>query len=151
MSSYDLYDGTSMATPHVSGLAALVFSVNSSLTNKDVRTILEGTCIDMGQNGWDMYTGYGLVDGHAAVIVAQSWGPASTTTERIALSQNPSKRSVLFIVPFPEPGLSLSIYDMSGRLMDRAPVKQMMASWTAPGPGVYFATFGTRRLTFIVE
>jgi len=151
MSGYDFYDGTSMATPHVSGLSALVFSVNSSLTNEDVRTILEGTAMDMGDAGWDMYTGYGLVDGHAAVIVAQSWGPASMIPDRILLEQNPAKGTVRFIVPFPEPGASLSVYDMSGRLMDRAPVKQMMVSWTAPGPGVYFATVGTRRVTFIVE
>ncbi|MGC8893730.1 MAG: S8 family serine peptidase [candidate division WOR-3 bacterium] len=151
MSSYDIYDGTSMATPHVSGLSALLFSVNSSLTNKDARTILEGTCVDMGDAGWDMFTGYGLVDGHAAVIVAQSWGPANLIPDKIILKQNPARGTARFIIPFPEPGFSLSIYDISGRLMDRVPVRQMMASWTAPGAGVYFATFGTRMVSFIVE
>lgn len=150
-SSYEYYDGTSMATPHVSGLSALLFSVNSSLTNEDARAILEGTAVNMGAAGWDMYTGYGIVDGHAAVIVAQSWGPANTIPDRILLEQNPARGIVRFIVPFPEPGALLSVYDMSGRLMERAPVKQMMVSWTAPGPGVYFAICGTRRVTFIVE
>lgn len=150
-SSYAYYDGTSMATPHVSGLAALVFSVNSSLTNKEARTILEGTCVDMGDAGWDMFTGYGLVDGHAAVIVAQSWGPASVIPDRIILAQNPAKGAMRFIIPFPEPGAFLSIYDMSGRLIASVPIRQMMATWTAPGPGVYFATLDTRRVTFIVQ
>lgn len=150
-SAYEFYDGTSMATPHVSGLSALIFSVNSSLTNKEARAIIEGTCIDMGQDGWDMFTGYGLVDGHAAVIVAQSYGVAALAPERLILRQNPAKGNVSFIVPFPEPGASIAIYDISGRLMDRVPVVQMMASWSAPGPGAYFATCGTRRARFIVE
>ena len=150
-SGYEYYDGTSMATPHVSGLSALLFSVNSSLTNKDVKAILEGTAIDMGSAGWDIYTGYGLVDGHAAVIVAQSWGPASMAPDRIILVQNPAKGTAHFVIPFPEPGAFLSVYDISGRLMDRVPVRQMMVSWTAPCPGVYFAKVGTRRVSFIVE
>jgi subtilisin family serine protease len=148
---YEYYDGTSMATPHVSGLSALLFSVNTSLTNKDARAILEGTAIDMGNAGWDMYTGYGLVDGHAAVTIAQSWGAASLSRDRIIIQQNPARGTARFLIPFPEPGAALSVYDISGRLMDRVPVRQMTASWTAPGPGLYFARVGQRRLSFIVE
>ena len=61
---YDAYDGTSMATPHVSGVAALVKSVNHNLTPVQVRQILESTATDMGDK--DQY-GAGLVNAEAAV------------------------------------------------------------------------------------
>lgn len=45
--SHGFKDGTSMAAPHVSGLAALIWSVNPSLTNNGVRQIIEDTCDDI--------------------------------------------------------------------------------------------------------
>ncbi|MFZ8825430.1 MAG: S8 family peptidase [Candidatus Caldipriscus sp.] len=62
--------GTSMATPHVSGVAALVFSVRPSLTNSMVRTILRNSTFDLGSPGWDMYYGYGMICAHCAVLNA---------------------------------------------------------------------------------
>jgi len=41
--NYTFLDGTSMASPHVAGLAALIWSKNASLTNKKVRKIIETT------------------------------------------------------------------------------------------------------------
>jgi subtilisin family serine protease len=40
---YDVFDGTSMATPHVVGVVALMLSANPSLTAAQVETILTGT------------------------------------------------------------------------------------------------------------
>jgi serine protease len=62
--------GTSMATPHVSGTAALVLSRNSSLTPAQVKDILQRTARDLGPSGWDSETGYGLIDAAAAVNAA---------------------------------------------------------------------------------
>ena len=42
--SYTFLDGTSMASPHVAGLAALVWSRNPTLTNQQVRTTIRDTC-----------------------------------------------------------------------------------------------------------
>jgi hypothetical protein len=67
---YDYKQGTSMATPHVSGTAALVLQANSLLTNVQVREILNGTATDLGDPGWDQYYGYGLVNAEAAVEAA---------------------------------------------------------------------------------
>ena len=59
--------GTSMATPHVAGVAALVKSADPTLTNVEIREILKDTAKDLGNSGWDQYYGYGLVDAAAAV------------------------------------------------------------------------------------
>lgn len=59
--------GTSMACPHVSGLAALILSKPIKFTNEEVRHIIRRTAEDIGDNGWDFYTGYGRVNALAAV------------------------------------------------------------------------------------
>ncbi|MFY0572468.1 S8 family serine peptidase [Archangium lansingense] len=71
---YSYSTGTSMATPHVSAVAALVWSANSQLTNADVRRILESTAEDLvdsgapeSHEGKDIVFGYGLVQAKAAV------------------------------------------------------------------------------------
>ncbi len=64
--------GTSMATPHVSGVAALVFSHRPSLRNDQVREILISTAIDLGSSGRDQYYGYGAVCAVCAVLEAET-------------------------------------------------------------------------------
>ncbi|MFA4881058.1 MAG: S8 family serine peptidase [Candidatus Doudnabacteria bacterium] len=64
---YWFYQGTSMATPHVSGLAALLLSQDPSRTPDQIRTILQSTAEDKGTAGWDQYYGYGLIDAQAAL------------------------------------------------------------------------------------
>jgi serine protease len=59
--------GTSMAAPHVSGVAALVWSVYGSLTNEQVRELLRTTADDLLTPGWDPQTGYGLVNAEAVL------------------------------------------------------------------------------------
>ncbi len=59
--------GTSMATPHVSGIAALMLEANSEATPYDIREALENTARDMGDQGWDQYYGHGLVNAPAAL------------------------------------------------------------------------------------
>lgn len=63
---YDYYNGTSMATPHVAGVAALAWSNNRTCTAAEVRTALKETAIDLDVAGRDNRTGYGLVQAKAA-------------------------------------------------------------------------------------
>ncbi|MCL1847597.1 MAG: S8 family serine peptidase, partial [Coriobacteriia bacterium] len=65
---YGGMSGTSMAAPFVSGVAALVFAANPSLTPSQVRATLENTAVDLGDPGWDPYYGYGEVNPYAAVL-----------------------------------------------------------------------------------
>lgn len=79
--SYMSADGTSFAAPQVSGIAALILSVNPNLSALQVRNIIESTAQKVGgytysgtsgrTNGtWNNQMGYGLVDAKAAVLKA---------------------------------------------------------------------------------
>jgi len=59
---YGSLTGTSMACPHVSGLAALLWAVDREATNADIQRYVEETAVDLGASGWDIYTGYGRID-----------------------------------------------------------------------------------------
>ncbi|SDI81973.1 PA domain-containing protein [Ferrimonas sediminum] len=67
---YAYFDGTSMATPHVAGVAALVWSHNPTCSNSEVRTALASTAEDLGTAGRDDAYGHGLIrayDAHLAL------------------------------------------------------------------------------------
>jgi subtilisin family serine protease len=72
--NYDQLQGTSMATPQVSGLAALLFAMGGK-TNAEIRDIIESTADDLGKNGWDRNYGWGRVNIYAAVLEAQGADP----------------------------------------------------------------------------
>jgi len=64
---YTSMDGTSMAAPHVAGLAALIWSEYPGYTNDQVEGRIERTALDLGAAGWDRYYGYGRIDAQAAL------------------------------------------------------------------------------------
>jgi serine protease len=74
-SGYEAWDGTSMATPHVSGVAALVWAHKPTWTNAQVREALERTAQDLGAAGRDNYYGHGLVQAKAALDYLRSRYP----------------------------------------------------------------------------
>jgi len=61
--------GTSMAAPHVSGAAAIVWALYPSLSNSEVIQRLKDTALDLGTAGWDSQTGYGRIDVLAATAL----------------------------------------------------------------------------------
>ena len=71
---YAIQSGTSMAAPVVSGIAALMFAVNPDLTPEMVMGLIEDSCSDLGDAGWDERYGYGLVDAQASVLRALAFG-----------------------------------------------------------------------------
>ncbi len=64
------YAGTSMASPHVAAVAALVKSINPSLPAETIRTLLQQTAVDVGPAGRDNQFGYGLLNAWAACSTA---------------------------------------------------------------------------------
>lgn len=66
---YTRADGTSMATPHVSGLAALILSQHPNYINEDVRQAVRSSASDLGEAGFDQTFGYGRIDATAALAL----------------------------------------------------------------------------------
>lgn len=66
-SGYMNLSGTSMATPHVSGTAALVWSQAADLGNDELRCVLDQTADDLDRQGHDVGTGFGLVNASTAL------------------------------------------------------------------------------------
>ena len=99
-SAYEYYDGTSMATPHVSAVAALLWSWNPSLTNAQIRTAMNSTALDLGTAGRDNYYGNGLVQAYNAWVYLGGGGqptvtpttptPTETTTPTVTVTPSPT-------------------------------------------------------------
>jgi serine protease len=75
-SLYAYFDGTSMATPHVSAVAALVWSRHPGCTAKQIRKALDLSALDLGAPGRDDYFGFGLVQAKAANNLIRAVGCA---------------------------------------------------------------------------
>jgi subtilisin len=86
------WNGTSMASPHVAGVAALIWTADPTLSNPEVRQILRDTAINLGSTS---QYGYGLVDAVAAVTMATSGG---------GFEPEPSPSPSPSPEPDPEPG-----------------------------------------------
>ncbi|BAU27325.1 type VII secretion-associated serine protease mycosin [Aneurinibacillus soli] len=96
---YAALSGTSMACPHVSGLAGLIRSLNPSLSNRQVMKIMRATARDAGPAGWDHDYGYGIMD------VPQALRLAISSTPPVAASKSPAQP--LPLLPPTEPASGL--------------------------------------------
>jgi serine protease len=94
---YGMWQGTSMAAPHVSGLAALMLS--RGFAPYQVRTAMQQTAVDLGASGWDNVYGYGRVNAYAALQWLNSEQPIPS-----ALPQ-----SLRLGAPYPNPFNSVAV------------------------------------------
>jgi len=79
--TYEAINGTSMAAPHVAGVAALLLAQNPSLTAAQLRARLTAYSVDLGPAGPDALYGIGLVN--ARNSLTQSFGPPATLYARL--------------------------------------------------------------------
>ncbi len=82
-STYGQMQGTSMASPVVAGVAALVYYGQPGATAQQVQACLQGTAIDLHSMGWDTATGHGCVNAAAAVRQAAEGSELSNLRARL--------------------------------------------------------------------
>ncbi len=71
--TYQFLDGTSMATPHAAGVAALIKSYLPTMPNTAVIQLIKDTADDLSVAGWDDRTGWGSVNAHQALLAAPDY------------------------------------------------------------------------------
>ncbi len=113
---YAYYQGTSMASPHVAGAAALLYSVNPAISPDDVESILETTARSFP--GTCNQCGAGIVDATAAVAAAQGGGGGNELENGVPVTSlsggDGSERRYTLDVPAGASNLSIAISGGSG-------------------------------------
>lgn len=67
-SSFVSIDGTSFSSPYAASLAALILSKNPNLTPNEVTSIMKESGTDLGSNGFDSFTGWGMINAYSALL-----------------------------------------------------------------------------------
>lgn len=74
---YGNWQGTSFSSPQVAGLAALIFSLNPSLSNTQIVDLITKNADDLGAAGFDQYFGWGRINVGRTLQAAYSSSPLS--------------------------------------------------------------------------
>ncbi len=145
---YITMSGTSMATPHVAGLAALLRSFAPTMTNSAIETLIEQTADDLGSAGWDQYYGYGRINAHRAlerialqVLPAQPLlfiddDPLAISSQVSIVTQNPDIITWSASISPTVSWLTISS-PTSGSISSASTVQVLNFNVTIPSPGDY--------------
>lgn len=133
---YYYMSGTSMATPHVTGVLGLMRSIAPSKTIEELRSVLRASADDLGASGWDIYFGAGRLNAYKALqqinaITSVSLrgpytvkpGVAATYTARVS----PSNAGTPITYTWTATGQTLRTATTSST------TNQITYTWTTPG------------------
>ena len=91
--TYAYCTGTSMAVPHVSGLAALILSVRPDLSSADLREMIQRNAVPISQPQPNLYSGWGLINAGQTLGASSSWvtiTPTPTPTNTPTVTPTPT-------------------------------------------------------------
>ena len=152
---YTTMSGTSMATPHLAGVAALILSANPNLTVAQMDSIIETTSLDLGASGKDNTYGAGRVDAYQACLAAASMTSTEESQGAVlppavslsAISPNPVSNFAAFSIYTDVTTVAdISVFDVSGRRIANIETAEITSgvnayNWQIPaemGSGIYF-------------
>jgi flagellar hook assembly protein FlgD len=127
-SSYQSMSGTSMASPVVSGVAALILSKNPLLTPAQVEDIMKRSSVDLGNLGWDNYYGYGRVDAYEALQIAPQ--PATLTTPASFTMTGLNKHTISVTA---QSGTKVTLYIQNA---SGSTIKELVTNQTSTGSAI---------------
>lgn len=142
--SYAAYQGTSMAAPHVSGVVALMLSINNSLTPAQVKSYLQSsarphpagtTCTLATYTG---KCGAGLLDAQLALSAVTAAAPTASVTSPAVVA--PGSTVTLDGSGMAGSGWSISAYawtQVFGAPVSLSGSNTVSAKFTAPDSGIY--------------
>jgi serine protease len=144
--SYAFYQGTSMATPHVTGVVALMFSMNAALTPAQIKSYLQSsarphpagtTCTQSTYSG---LCGAGLLDATAALTAVTNM-PPSISLSNASQVVAPGSTVALSSTDTPASGRTITTYtwtQLTGASVGAITnANTANASFTAPATGTY--------------
>ncbi len=153
---YTTMSGTSMATPHLAGVAALLLSINPELSVAQLDSLIEVTSLDLGATGKDNTFGAGRVDAYQAALAALEtvgtggYSHAGLQPSLVSVSPvtpNPASSSAAFSVFSPTAGnAKVTVFDVTGRTVAVIHCGHLSPGshsflWNVPetlGSGLYF-------------
>lgn len=150
--SYNYLSGTSMATPHVAGLVALLWSFAPSLNNYQVQSLIQNNADDLGTAGWDQEYGYGRINAYRTLLSASlQVAPAplvlfvddhTTVASQNLLVSTPSVDTITWNATVPPTAASwLSITSAASGSITAAAADQVALTATRPSSyGTYTTT-----------
>lgn len=139
---YTTLGGTSMSTPHVSGALALLLSLPGVSTGQ-ARAYLEASALDIDAPGWDVFTGYGLIQLDAALRLALP-PPATTPTPLPSLTTAAGPHPT-FAPGFP-PEINATLTPLQTRPADALPSASLTVSATLTA-SIFLTTTATNTPT----
>ncbi len=142
------FNGTSCSTPQVSGVAALVFSINPNFTSGQVKSFILRGCdkidnveysVNRDYGKWNMYYGYGRVNAYNSVLLSLG----TDVTPPVIIHKN--RGTIATTLPVP---VVAEIVDQDGSSVPSTGQYAPMLIFRKSKNGSSWSAFDTVRTTF---